>query len=114
MQKQLNRLLQKFEKEKKNLLSENLFYFTTPKELKLEKPTISIDVAKIDDGYELKVSTDKLAKNIYLSTDDDDGFFSDNYFDLLPEDIKTIYYLSDKIIQDFQQKIKVLTLVDTW
>ena len=100
--------------EKENLLSENLFYFTTPKELKLEKPTISIDVAKIDDGYELKLSTDKLAKNLYLSTDDDDGFFSDNYFDLLPEDIKTIYYLSDKIIQDFQQKIKILTLVDIW
>ena len=100
--------------EKEILLSENLCYFTTPKELKLEKPSITIAVVRIDSGYELKLSTDKLAKNVYLSTDVVDGSFSDNYFDLLPGDIKTIYYLSDKIIQDFKQKIKILTLVDTW
>jgi len=99
--------------EKEILLSENLYYFTTPGELKLEKPSINIDVVRVDSGYELKLSTDKLAKNLFLSTDVVDGSFSDNYFDLLPGDIKTIYYLSDNAIQDFQQKIKILTLVDT-
>ncbi|MCK5838387.1 MAG: hypothetical protein KAG99_01005, partial [Bacteroidales bacterium] len=109
-----NTLLRMMIFEKEILLSENLYYFTTPGELKLEKPSINIDIVRIESGYELKLSTDKLAKNIYLSTDVVDGSFSDNYFDLLPGDIKTIYYLSDNVIQDFQQKIKLLTLVDTY
>ncbi len=58
-----------------------LHYLKKPKELKLLKPTIQIK--KIDD-LTIEITTDVLAKNIFLSSDNN-IFFSDNYFDLLPD-----------------------------
>jgi len=66
--------------------SRGLYYFVKPKDLQLTKPNIQI--SKIDDlSYE--ISTDVLAKNIFLSAEED-TFFSDNYFDLLPRQKVTI------------------------
>jgi beta-mannosidase len=63
-----------------NKLIKKLFYFARPKDLPLTKPTIQI--RKIDElSYE--VSSDVLAKNVYLSSGQE-TFFSDNYFDVLP------------------------------
>jgi beta-mannosidase len=31
----------------------------------------------------ITLGTDKLAKNLFMTIGDEDGFFSDNYFDLL-------------------------------
>jgi beta-mannosidase len=57
-----------------------LYYFVKPKDLQLTKPYIQID--KIDElTYE--ISSDVLAKNVFLSSEED-AFFSDNYFDMLP------------------------------
>ncbi len=39
--------------------------------------------------FDLK--TDKLAKNVYFQIGDEEGFFSDNYFDLLPDEKVTIH-----------------------
>ncbi len=57
-----------------------LYYFVTPKDLHLTKPTI--EIKKIDD-LTYRVSSNVLAKNVYLSSIGE-TFFSDNYFDLLP------------------------------
>ena len=39
---------------------------------------------KVRSGYKVTLTTNKLAKSVYLS-DKTDGFFSDNYFDLFPD-----------------------------
>lgn len=59
------------------------FYFVKPKDLELEKPNISI---KKTDNLTLEITTDVLAKNVYLSTKEN-IHFSDNYFDVLPNKI---------------------------
>ena len=41
-------------------------------------------------GYTLHMTTVLLAKNLYLMKENEDGFFSDNYFDLLPGDEITV------------------------
>ncbi|WP_284652846.1 beta-mannosidase [Flavobacterium terrisoli] len=58
----------------------NLYYFVKPKDLQLTKPTIQI--TKIDELI-YEISSDVLAKNVFLSSEED-TFFSDNYFDVLP------------------------------
>ena len=93
--------------------AENLLYFAKPMNLALEKTTIDIDTRQVADGYELTLSSDRLAKNVYLTVDDPaEGYFSDNYFDLLPGEQKTVYYRSVTEIRGFKEKVKVITLVD--
>lgn len=63
---------------------QKLFFFSKPKDLKLLQPDIKI--RKIS-PTEIEISTDKLAKDIYLIGD---THFSDNFFDLLPGTSKKI------------------------
>lgn len=72
------------------VLSKNTFYFKSFKELKIEKPTVEYGIVKTGSGFDIELKTDKLAKNIYLQIGDEKGFFSDNYFDLLPHEKVTI------------------------
>ena len=56
------------------------YFFAKPKELKLTKPTIQVIRINKDS---IELTSDVLAKNIFLSSNDN-TFFSDNYFDILP------------------------------
>jgi beta-mannosidase len=68
----------------KKIIAENLHFFAKPKDLKLTKPNIQI---KKISSTEIEISTDVLAKNVYLMGD---THFSDNFFDLLPKTSKRI------------------------
>lgn len=59
---------------------QSTYFFEKPKELKLTKPTFQI--TRIDD-VTIEITSDVLAKNVFLSSDEE-VFFSDNYFDVLP------------------------------
>jgi beta-mannosidase len=100
-------------KNDKEIFAENIFYFYTPKDLNLEKPNIKMNVAKNDNGYSIELSTDKLAKDVYLSIDED-GSFTDNYFDLIPGIVKKIELKTKKEIENLENKIKVISLVDSF
>ena len=79
------------------------YFFVKAKELKLSKPNIQI---KIIDEETLEIYSDILAKNVFLS-DENEVFFDDNYFDLLPNE-KRIIKTSKLAV-----KIKVKSLFDT-
>ena len=81
----------------------SLFYFVKPKELKIQKPTLRINPI---DATTFEVSTDVLAKNVFLSSDEN-VFFSDNFFDLLPNQ-KKIITVSKEI-----KKVNSTSLFDT-
>jgi beta-mannosidase len=92
----------KFKSKTKSV--ETLFYFAKPKDLQLTKPNIQI--IKLDElTYE--VTSDILAKNVYL-TSEQETFFSDNYFDILPNQ-KVIIKLSKSV-----ESIKQKSLFDTF
>lgn len=82
---------------------QSTYFFEKPKELKLTKPTIQI--TKLDETT-IEITSDVLAKNVFLSADED-VFFSDNYFDVLPNQ-KVIVKLSKPL-----KTIKVKSLFDT-
>ncbi|MBA4405929.1 beta-mannosidase [bacterium] len=97
----------------KELLSENIMYLKQPKDLILEKPEIKMGIAKNAEGYEIELSTDKLAKDVYLNMDQD-GFFTDNYFDLLPGEVKKIWLRTKNELADIKSKIKIVSLIDSY
>lgn len=87
--------------KKGNKIAESNYFFSKPKDLKLPKPNIQI---KKISSTEIEVSTDVLAKDVYLMGD---THFSDNFFDLLPKTSKRIK-LSKPL-----EKIEVMSLFDT-
>ncbi|WP_162086673.1 beta-mannosidase [Chryseobacterium aquaeductus] len=83
------------------VIAESNHFFSKPKDLKLSKPNIII---KKVSPTEIEISTDVLAKDVYLMGD---THFSDNFFDLLPNTSKKIT-LSKPL-----EKIEVMSLWDT-
>ena len=87
-------------------------YFKDIKDLQLPKPTITNTVTQTKTGYVVTVTSDKLAKNIYLQTEKN-GYFTDNYFDLLPGESKTVEFKSQSF--GFTSKnLKISTIVDSF
>jgi beta-mannosidase len=83
------------------IIAVNQHFFTKPKDLQLTHPSIKIRKTAPD---EIEISTDVLAKDIYLMGD---THFSDNFFDLLPGSSKKIK-LSKPL-----ENIEVMSLWDT-
>jgi len=95
------------------LIASNLSYFSSPKDLKLPKPTISKVVAVSDQGYSITLSSDKLVKDLYMNTEEN-GQFSDNYFDLLPGEKVTVTFKTKEKVENFGDKLKLFSLTDSF
>ncbi|MCD2259284.1 beta-mannosidase [Psychroserpens luteolus] len=67
------------------------FYLVKPKNLKLKKETIAKTVSKSDNGFKITLKSTTLQKNVFLYTKNK-GHFSDNYFDLMPNETITIEF----------------------
>ncbi|WP_294288253.1 glycoside hydrolase family 2 protein [uncultured Chryseobacterium sp.] len=83
------------------VIAETNYFFAKPKDLKLTKPRIRI---KKISATEIEISTDVLAKEVYLLGD---THFSDNFFDLLPNTNRRITLTKPL------EKIEVMSLWDT-
>ena len=91
-------------------MDQGILYLKRPKDLVLPEAKIDITVDKAGELYTLSLSSDKLCKNVYLTLDNGDGFFSDNYFDLLPGITKTITLQPDGKQEVRPENIHYLTL----
>lgn len=72
------------------VVAKNLFYFVKPKDLDLPEPHLKKKIITEAGKSFMELTCDKLVKNIFLSFEDQDIIFSDNYFDLLPGEIRKI------------------------
>jgi beta-mannosidase len=84
--------------QQNKLLSQNCLYFDIPKNLALVKTNIKYTLTANGDNYTLKLSAPVLVKNLQISAGDGSVIFSDNYFDLVPGQSKTITFKSLKPI----------------
>jgi len=100
--------------ENGQVIANNLHYFRPVKELDLPHPNISYDLLPVDSGFRIVLKTDKLAKNLYMSIGDEEGYFSDNYFDLLPGHQAEITLRTKLSLAQLKKVFKVQTLVDTY
>ncbi len=76
-------------------IENDIHYFVKPKDLNLPIPKIEVTVEDLgNSSYRIIVSTDFLAKNVFIQSPDE-GHFSNNYFDLLPNTSKAIIFESN-------------------
>lgn len=97
------------------IVSQNEYYFKPFKEMTFAKPEIKTQIAPIKNGFKISLATDKLAKDVYLSGFTE-GFFSDNYFDLIPNRNKEVEFRTTQKMSadEFRQKLKLRSLVDAF
>ena len=75
------------------------FYVAKPKDLKLPQQDVSTKITKTDHGFIIKVSATTLQKNVFLYTNTK-GHFSDNFFDVFPNETKTIKFITKAAAMD--------------
>ena len=80
----------------------------------LEKDALNTELIN-KNSIGITLNTDQLAKNIQLSYIDD-GFFSDNYFDLIPGEKKNITFtMEDPVsLKYFRKNLSIISLVDSY
>ena len=79
----------------------SLRYFERLKNLELESSEIDMKVSKQGDGFAVVLKSATLQKSVQLSASSA-GTFSDNYFDLLPNKEKEIYFSTKNTDVTFQ------------
>jgi beta-mannosidase len=91
-----------------------LFYPVPPRKMKLPKTGYRLTVSPVEGGYALDISAERFAKNVRISTDAP-GFFSDNYFDLLPGEQRRVLFRTeaDISLSTKDAGFKLESLVDT-
>jgi beta-mannosidase len=94
-------------------LSADHHYFAEAKDLDLPEPEIEWTVTRVDNGYRVTLTSALLARNVFLSCDTD-GFFSDNFFDLLPGRSTTVVFSPAETPSGPAPKISVRSLADIY
>jgi len=77
---------------------------------------INPEVTRVRGGFNVKLTTDKFAKAIYLSVADHDGFFSDNYFNLAPGKELTVEFRSREplTLEQFKERLQIRSVFDAF
>jgi len=95
------------------LVAQKNYYFTQPKNLNLPKPVISTRIEKQASNWVIRLKSDVLAKDVYLNSPGVEGFFSDNYLDLLPGK-ETVLTFTPAISSQSPGKLELMSLVDSY
>ncbi len=74
--------------------TEYLHYFARPKDLKLPKEELLVEVTKQDTGFLVKLYSETLQKDVFLYTSIK-GKWNDNYFDLLPGKQTEVLFITE-------------------
>ncbi|MTI33571.1 beta-mannosidase [Xanthovirga aplysinae] len=101
-------------RRQEKLVSENHVYFAPIKTLNLKRPGIQFTVKPSQGGYTINLLTPLLAKNVYLRFEDNEGFFSDNFFDLFPGEDKSINLRTSKSLSQVKDQLQITSLYDNY
>jgi len=98
-------------------LSSNTYYFARPKDMRLPQANLSSTWTQTNDStYQVMLRSPTLARQVYLTLSTEDGFFADNYFDLLPNEAKVISFRSKGTTspERLRRELVVRTLPDAF
>lgn len=84
-----------------------------PKEAALPAAEIAREVRPVAGGYEVTLSADRFARAVWLTIDGTDHHFSDNYFDLLPGERRTVSVRTPLPQAEFERQLRVLHMQQT-
>ena len=74
------------------VISSNDYFFNSSKNLKLPKQDFSTLIEKYSGGFNIKIKTKSFLYRFYAICSNDAGYFDDNYFNMLPNEEKTIQF----------------------
>lgn len=109
-------LLSKIKSKDSVIIDLDITYFVSPKNLLLISPKIDYEILDWDKkSFVIEVSTDVLAKNVFLQYEAE-GQFSDNYFDIPPNESVRIIFSSDMGLdtKNIEGGISIISLTDTY
>jgi beta-mannosidase len=95
-------------------LSSNLLFFVPTKDVSLPQVKIATELRKVGDSYRLRLSSDILARDVYVQTGSVDADVSDNYFDLIPGTPVEVDIKSPGSEEQLKAALKVISLVDAF
>jgi beta-mannosidase len=97
-------------------VSRNEQFFQPYKNLLLPRPLISAQAVRTPAGSRITLSSDKLARAVYLSAPNYAGFFVDNYFDLIPGRKVEVEFRGNGPVNlaDFQKRLTIRSLADAF
>ncbi len=88
----------------------NDYYFLSPRQLKLTH-NVSIDIRQNGkDRYTIVLTGHSLVKNLHLYLDQGDAWFSDNNFDLVPEEKKEVQCRCSLSLEKMMRSLKTMSL----
>src|SRR5437588_11248049 len=96
------------------LISRNLYFFTTMKDVQLPPPEIKANIESAGEAYRVTLQASQIARDFYLSFGDVDAKSSDNYIDLLPGETAQIEIRSKALLDQLRQAMKVISLHDAF
>lgn len=91
-----------------NLIAERTFTINKVKSLLLPEANVNISHTKRKDCWEIKINSDVYIKSLYLYSENTEGRFSDNYFDITPNSTKVIYFYPKEKMEDLSINYKAL------
>ena len=97
-------------------VASNKRFFQPYKALALPRSTTVTDVRRMRGGFKITVSADKFARAVYLSAPNHTGFFTDNYFDLIPgERVEVEFRTSAAVtLSAFRNQLKIRSMSDAF
>lgn len=97
-----------------SIIATNIHYFVKPKALNLINANYAITANNCGSTQCFTIKADALMKNVMFKIDDSEANLSDNYIDVLPNEPITIYLPKHLKVKDLKNKIKLLSLIDTY
>ncbi len=98
----------------KKIIADNYFYFDKVRNLDLKPVNIKTNVLKTENGYEVTFSSDYLAKSVFVSLPGITGWWSDNFFDIIPGNFKKVHFETGGEISDITDRIKIISMADAF
>ncbi len=84
------------------LIHAEIAYFVSAPELSLQQPHLQIVETEVDGVVAYQLTTDVLARQVWLSSENE-GIFSDNFFDLIPGVTKIVQFKKLQTLQEVEE-----------
>ena len=96
-------------------ISNNNYYLSEFKDIKLTKPLIEYEIDELINTFEVSFKSKNLVKNVFVDIASSQNF-SDNYFDMIPgKEYKISINKEESLtLDDIKRKINFLSLFDTY
>ncbi len=87
----------------------NVYYFTQQRNMNYLSAAVNRRIDTMDGGFNITLSSDRFARGVYMSTDDD-SIFEDDFFDLLPNKSIFVKVKSSLSKEEFERQLKITSL----